>query len=231
MSIKKTILISVFFILFCLRFGISQREYPPCAAYNESETDTISTLNSYSNTLYVGIDNILKVNKNILRFPFRVTTNNGIIYEDNSNYYIMPERLGTSIISIYPKANVNAPPVLQKTFFVKRLPQPQLSLCDLLLYKVKEVDRNFLLNCDKLDVFYTDDLKNSNNWLKIIRINMGYSYGSFFVEHSSVNNIITGQMKNLMRKIPPNEYLIITVTCINKDNVKMVLPSCNLKVY
>ncbi|MFW5804772.1 MAG: hypothetical protein ACOCWG_06035 [bacterium] len=238
-------------IFFWLSLGNAiycQREYPPCEAFINRDNDTILVNTSYSNTFYLGIDNIFKINKPVFKdsvyvdsvftgFKYQdsisqsleLSTNNGKILKDNGYYYIIPKTQG--LATVYLKDKNNKKIIHEKEFPVKKLPSLKVTMCDLILNDVKTINRLFLLACDSIGVYYTDDLVDSQKWLTITRFSIGYNYGNYFIEYASRNNRYTSQMISGIKKISPGNMLRINITCENKTGFKIVIPTISIKVY
>lgn len=81
---------------------LGQEDYPPCSAYDSIGKDTICSINSFGNNLYIGIDNEIKLtgkyfeNKNIL-----LKCSPGKVIVDSPLYLVYPSKNGTAIISVY----------------------------------------------------------------------------------------------------------------------------------
>jgi hypothetical protein len=224
-------LMAFLFVHWFFVFSFGQREYPPCEAYESNEDDTIVAIQSYGNYLYAGIENILHVNKQKVGYPYELKTDNGDIFFYKGNYNIMPAFLGTATVFLHKKKGDTSIIMFQKSFFVKRLPRLKISMCDLIINKAIRIDKRYLLACDSIDVYYTDDLIGSGDWLEVIRFSIGYSYGAYYVDYTSMNNKMTQQMKEAIKNMRPGQNLNFHVTCINTDGVKVSVPKISVQVY
>lgn len=223
-------IIITFLHVFITTVLVAQREYPPCEAYISRDYDTILITRSYSNTLYVGIDNIVKVNKKVIKFPVELATDNGEIFPEDDFYYLIPYKVAPTTLTLYKKGDKKTL-VGKFTYQVKSLPPPQVSMCDLLIDKVSEIDKRFLLNCNTIKAYYSDDLVNANEWLEITRYSIGYTYGNYYIEFFSPTNTMTDEMKDAIVKMPNGSRLNINLTCKSQGNIKIVLPTIQIMVY
>ncbi len=112
---------ALLFLIINASYG--QPDFPPCVAYDSIGKDTIRVLNSYSNSLYAGIDNEVKIDrKNVPFNNIIIECSMGIVMEDDSNYIVIPAKPGATIISIYQYDNGDTLLYFSKTMRVNRLP-------------------------------------------------------------------------------------------------------------
>ena len=208
---------------------MAQREYPPCDAYTDRENDTLLVTSSYSNTLYIGMDNIIHVK--LKDSACRIKTDNGQIFKDDEeeDYCLLPKEQGTAVISL--EDTVKGRIIYKKAFFVKKLPPLKVSLCDLILNNAERVNRLFLLSCDSINVYYTDDIVGADKWLEVTRFTIGYNYGTYFVEFASRDNHYTSQMEKALREVRTGSVMRVNITCKDKTGFKIVLPVISFKIY
>jgi len=223
-----TLLISVFLV-----FGkiIGQPDFPPCAAYNSAGKDTICVLNSYSNTLYVGIDNEIKINR--VNVPFKnliVECTMGLVIEDDSNYLVIPAKPGTTTINIYQYDSCDTSLYFTKSIRVKRLPSPYITLDRVKLSDYKWLSRNLLKTIKCFEVHLSDDFVEDSEWFKVKSFVFGYPVGQLYASRSCEGATITEEILQTIKKLPSGTEASFIFTIEGSGEVYERLPPVKIKI-
>lgn len=181
-------------------------------------------LNSRKGYLYLGIDNLISIPekyKNINNIE--VTTNNGDIFQDSSNYVIIPDRLPKATIYIKEPGMTDEYLDMQ-TFVVQYVPQPCITLGGECVDEMRVIDRHYLLSHDTLGVFISDDVIGSENWVTIRRFTVGYVTGSVFRSFNNEGNRFSAETKEMIKRIRPGQEISIRVTVVSEGDVIRHIP-------
>lgn len=200
-------------------------------AYSE-ENDSIFTINSKSNTIYLGIDNYIYIPDNVIAdSTYIVNTDNGIIYKDSLHYNLIPSRLPVAHISIY-KLNIKDTILIRnEKFIVRYTPKPCIYIGNKCLNNISGIDKYFLIDNPELKIFVSNDIIGAENWLKIKRFSLGFVYGSVYKSYESENNQMTKEMISTIKNFKPGQKITIKVTLESNSNLTVFLPIYSLTIY
>lgn len=191
----------------------------------------IDVVNSKQNILYQGIDNPLKINtennENLI-----IKTNNGIVYKDNGVFVAIPSKIHETELKIF-ETNENQDTILIYRAFLQtiRFPMPLLKLGDKVFDEMKEIDRNFLIQCDTIGIFFTDDIIGIENWYKITSYSFGYIYGNHYISFDINGNILDINTKKRLLSLSSGTEIIIRVTIISNSNISIKRPIFRAILY
>jgi hypothetical protein len=189
-------LLSLLILLFLISgrlFG--QPDFPPCIAYDTFGKDTIRVVNSYSNSLYAGIDNEVTINRK--KVPFKniiVECTMGMVMEDDSNYIIIPAKPGIILINIYHYDDCDTILYFAKAMHVKRMPSPYVTLDRVKLTDYDCLSRKLLKRIRYFEVHLSDDFIEDGDWFKVKSFVFGYAVGQLYATKSCEGAKITDQI-------------------------------------
>lgn len=172
----------------------------------------VSSQTSISNTLYIGIDNRLKIDERLqLGYDTIVfKTNNGKILFD-STYFIIPRRHGKLRIEVHGISDNKIDTLGFYSFKVLPFPRAHIAFDNLIITDSMKVSVESFLIVDSIYILISDDIPDSRNWIKIKEFSMGYNYGGYFIGATSSNNSITYEMKNIVFREGAGRYFSIKV--------------------
>jgi hypothetical protein len=226
--------IKIFFWLCILLFYTANSCFAQSRLGKQLNENSIWCTSSREGSLYSGIDNSLQIDKN-LRFEydtFFLSTNNGqVIYDSNSLILLVPDRLGKLRLNFYGIQGDDTISEGYKYFTVKGVPSPTLTLNDFPIAEKCTLARQTLLTCDSLGIFFSKDLISSENWLKVTRFSLGYTYGGFYISHINTGNKFTTKTKQILSQIGPDREITIRPTVEAEGNVTIELPIYKILIY
>lgn len=209
----------------------AQDGYPPCEAYEEEGKDTIQSLISFSNTLYLGIDNLLKINCNNLPIKsIKLKTNNGYIFrEDECNYLLIPSKAGWADLEISSSLDSNF--IFKKRMKVVKLPKPYpligfKKLTDSVVLTKKE-----LLETKKFRVESTADIRQEANFYEINDFSIGYTIGRMYMKKTSQSDELTTEMQNIIKSFYPGQMITIQFYIRSEGDLIQSLVPVKIFVY
>jgi hypothetical protein len=219
------------FLLF-IPLNICGQDNIPCTLYEHTDKDTISSVNSFGNYLYVGIDNEVEVNKeNIPYKSIFLTTNNGDLYEDNDKFYTIPSVPGTCVIKIFKVVGNDTSFVFLKQMVVKPLPAPYLAFNDIQLSTTKAVTKSFLLQEKPFEIHLSKDFVIDTLWFTVKEITLGYTYGKYYVSKTCTGNHFSKQLKEEINKLQPGREIDLVMKVKSSENMYKTMSVLKLKVY
>jgi len=200
--------------------------------FNTMAGDSIYSINSLSNTLYLGIDNELHIPDSLVYdSSFFFTTDNGIVFRDSTIVNIIPRRLPDAFLNIYKKMDYDTVEIAKFRFFVKYVPKPCIIINSKCIRDIDGLDRYEFINNPKLEIFISDDIVGAQDWIRIKRFSLGYVYGSVYKSYETEGNILSEEMKNVLLRINPGEEISIKVSIESLGNMTKYLPVFKFIVY
>jgi len=209
----------------------SQPDFPPCIAFDSIGKDTIKVLNSYSNSLYAGIDNEVVINKKYV--PFKniiVECAMGMVMEDDSNYIIIPAKAGQTLISVYQYDSGDTVLCIKKYMNVKRVPAPYITLDRIKLTDYDYISRELLLNLKYFEVHLSEDLVD-DNWYTIKSLVFGYPVGQHYISKSCDGTILCNEILEDIKKIPAGTEVTLIFTISSSGDIFKRLSPIKIKIY
>ena len=191
-------------------------------------------INSKIDILYSGIDNLIEIqfpDEASKRFKCLLKTNNGIIFESDNSYNTIPKNAGRSFISTYIITDKKDTILFgKKEFEVQNVPIPCLKVGSEIIKDQSIIDKKTFLNGDSLKVFFTDDIRSSENWCTIEFFNIGYTYGGKFISVDNKGALLTKNAFDFMSKLKSNASMVIKVSSINCSMIFKHLPLVRFKI-
>lgn len=233
LSEKKSLMVTkaVLYIIFTLSiYHQSAGQY----RYGENLGDSVLfAARSVKNQLYVGIDNPLVLNIGAEKLPenYSLSSSNGIVFFDSTEFVTIPSRSGISRIIVSEIKNNDTILVGYRFFKVINVPDPMLRIDTLIFSEEDNVYRHFLLNADSLGIFFTNDIPGSENWFRIIRYTIGYIYGGLYRSYEFKGNKISNKVKEIINTLGPGKEIIIKPYVEGEGNLNKELPIYRLKIY
>lgn len=187
---------------------------------------------SLSNTLYLGIDNRIGVNKRLLdqHDSIILKTNNGKILYD-STYFILPRRVGRLRIEAYAQNGTSLDTLGYYNFKVENLPTPRIAFDNHLLSDTLMVSVESFLRVDSLYIVVSEDIPESRNWIRIREFSLGYNYGGYFIGKTSGSNAVSYEMKELVLKEGAGRYFSIKVITQSDGSLLHTKPIYRVMFY
>jgi len=226
-------LLNLAVLLFLITNIVSgQPDFPPCAAFDSSGKDTIRVLNSYSNSLYAGIDNEVEINrKNVPYKNLIIECAMGMVMEDDSNYLVIPAKPGTTVISIYQYDQGDTLLYFKKVMHVNRIPSPYITLDRIKLTDYNYLPRQLLTKIKYFEVHLSEDFVDDGDWFKIKGIIFGYPVGQLYVTKSCEGAFLSGEIINIINKLPPGTEATFIFTIAGSGDIFKRLPLIKIKIY
>lgn len=228
----KLYFLTIVFLFSGYSNSFGQEDYPPCSAFDSIGKDSIYAINSYSNTLYLGIDNEIKLSEKF--FPYKnilVECSSGMAMEDSPFYLVYPSKTGAAIISVYQWDNGDTNLVLKKAFNVQAVPAPAVSIRHVPLNTIKEITKNELLKEGKFEVHFSDDIIDDHDWFSIKEITMGYPVGQLYKTLSCPGPKFSNEMINAITKLLPGKEVSFAFILAGQGDLYKRVSPIKIKVY
>lgn len=195
----------------------------------------IECVNSKNNYLYAGVDNEIKISViNETDYErFLITTSNGEIYKDTTNYNCIPRRSGRAKISVKGiKSTSDTINILTKNFLVYTIPPVKLTIGGKTVDELARIEKRFLLENDVFGIHLSDDIINCNGWVNIEKVTMGYlSRGGFYERNEFAGNKLPEELKKIIASLPSGKELSFEVRLSFTGNVQKNLPVFVTRIY
>ena len=228
----RTKIVIVFISIFLFQKGFSQTEFPPCEAFDTLGKDTIRAYNSYSNSLYAGVDNYIAINPATV--PFKkliIECPGGMVMDDEPNYLIIPSRPGTVKISIYQYDHGDTVLFFEKKMNVKPIPTPYITFDGSRLTSYPFISKNKLLKVRRFEVHVSEDFINDNDWYRIKEITVGYPIGNLYKSKTCEGEILSNEMVAELAKLPSGKEVTFSYTiAADGDFIKRIAP-IRIKIF
>jgi hypothetical protein len=198
------------------------------------DENAIKSITSSKDILYNGIDNRLRLDQKVF-YGFDTLllhSNNGSILIDTLNTYLCyPEKVGSLWLTVYSILNNDTAMLGFKYFLVENIPEPLLTLNNRPIKTPITLPKSTLISCDSLGVFFSEDLKGSENWMTITEFSLGYSYGGYYVSHNNPSNKLSKSTKDIISKLGPEKELSIRPVVRSEGKVMKQLPIYRITIY
>lgn len=219
----KRVIISILFLSYTTLFGQSR--------YGAALPDSLLiAVNTYSNALYVGIDNPILINQPYSD-AFFIESTNGMVYQDSIYHVVMPSRAGLTRLILYEIKGVDTIRHGYKFFPVRNIPEPRLMLDNIVVNDLQDLSKKLLLNTNRLGIFVSEDIIGSENWFTVKKFSIGYIYGGMYVSYINESDIISEKTKREILRLSPGKQLIIKVTSEGEGALIKDLPIYNYIIY
>lgn len=196
-----------------------------------SNFEEIHSETSISNTLYLGIDNIITISPSILTdTSFIIVTDNGRLIIDSNKITIIPRKLPVARIQIYKKTETDTTLFSSKRFQVKYVPQPRLMIGNEKIKNNSTVKKETILNTSGLQIFLSEDIVGSNDWFSINRFSIGYGSGAVYKSIDAYNHLFTEEMKEFVKNLHPGQQINIKVKIESKGNMIKNMPIYSIRI-
>jgi hypothetical protein len=223
--------LAILLILFFAK-AEGQFDYPPCIAYDTVGKDTIRVLNSYSNSLYAGIDNIVEIDKK--NVPFKnliVECAMGMVMEDETNYLVIPAKPGTTLISIYQYDQGDTVLYFSKIMNVRRFPSPYVTLDGIKITDYDFITKKLLKKSNYFEVHLSDDFVKDGDWYKVKSFVFGYPVGSLYMSKSFEGAVISDELIKTIKSLNPGSEASFIFTISGSGDIYKRLPPVKVKIY
>lgn len=188
----------------------------------------INSTDSKGNFLYCGIDNYLEISlpDTILKSTqLFLGVNNGIIVKSENGFLTIPNNAGRSFVTTYFINDNNDTLIIgKKQFIVLIVPSPTLCVGKIFIKEKSVINRATFFTADSINLFFTDDLPESDKWFRIEHFTVGYYYGGMFISSDNDGAKLSPKTLNFIKKLPPGQELVIKVNSITKSQIITYLP-------
>jgi len=220
--------------LFILFLMVSINLYPQGRNGFELPNDKVTCLTSLHGSLYSGIDNYIMIDTSLTQAcdTFFLTITNGTVYSDTLNsFLILPSRPGNARVVLKCIQDLDTVILGYRNFSVFNLPEPQIVLNGKPLRSNASLSKSEFYSCDSVNVYFSDDLPGSGEWLKIKSFTIGYTYGGFHVSHTNESNIISEKTRQLISTLRPDYAISVKFIVESEGKVKKQLPIYRINIY
>ena len=211
---------------------IAQVNFPPCSAYDTIGRDTIRAVNSYSNSLYAGIDNPIEINKTNLPYTkYFIECSKGIVLDDYPYLIVIPAKPGTVVIRYYQYERGDTLLAFSKTFNVLKVPQPFIALEKTNLSSFQFLTKDQLKKNKRFEVLISEDFVNDKNWFTIKEITIGYPKGKLYVVKSCLGPELTDNIVKGILELISGKEVSFSFTIKGTGDIYKRIPPIRVKVY
>jgi hypothetical protein len=197
----------------------------------EKSGDTILAANSINNILYIGIDNIIELNHVGPADQLIMTTDNGRIYKEENAFVSIPKTKGASKLQLYRATEQDTVLIKEEKFPTLYLQEPIVTLDTVKTRGMKEVSKQFMLQCDSVGIYITDDIVDIDSWYTVTGFTFGYVYGSHFISTYNRGKQINDKVKGYIKNMPPGHELTIRVELITEWELSIKGPVFRATIY
>jgi hypothetical protein len=230
--VKRLFIIFLLLTISILHANKGLCETPPCAAFDSTGKDSIRAVNSYSNSLYAGIDNYIEINKK--KIPFKniiVEVERGMAMEDDGSYFVIPSKPGFTMINIYEYDKGDTNLVIRKAMKVFPVPQPYITIDKTKITEQKYIGKEKFTKNNHFEVHLSEDLIDDSNWYSIKEFTMGYPVGQQYVTKTADGNALTTEMITSIQKMMPGKELSFSFTLEGIGGMYKRIPPIRVKIY
>jgi hypothetical protein len=223
-----------FVIILLLPFElIAQSNFPPCSAYDNIGKDTLRSVNSYSNSLYVGIDNPIEVvKKNITYKNISLVSSQGIVIKDDSyKFNIIPSKTGEILIYVYQHDNGDSVLVFSKVMNVLRVPQPYIAVERMKFNELQSVNKDFFKSNKLFEVHLSDDFIDDSQWFKIKEISVGHVSGMLYTSKSCAGSVLSDEILNMLSNVYSGKEVSFVFTITGTGDLFIRMQPVKIKIY
>jgi len=218
-----------FFLVISPSVLLSQYRYG-----NHLPINSVTALNSKKGVLYSGIDNYIKVKKEIVeKFDTIIfQSTNGKVFSDSGDVFvIIPSRPGKVRLSLTGMKRNDSINIGYTVFVIENVPEPRLMLNNIPIPTPCSIPKNVMLNCDSLGIYFNDDIAGSDKWMVISKFVLGYNYGGYYIAHVNPSHILTEETKQIINKVSPDREISILLTTQSGGTIFKKLPIYRITVY
>ncbi len=203
-----------------------------CRISVAGEADSLFAINSKNDILYLGIDNPLYLECRLkYDTSYVFTTNNGEILTDNDQLIILPIKKPDAYVYIYRIIENDTIIVDQKRFFISYVPKPCVIIANQCIINNTVVEKKLILSNPFLKIHISDDIKDSDSWIKIKRFSMGYKSGSIYRSFENTGNQLSDEMILVLEKIKSGQKVDFKITIESQGNLIRYLPIYSITVF
>ena len=221
------------FFLFIFSFYVSELKCQTRLG-DPLEENTIICHTSRHGYLYMGIDNYVSLNKSNVPSAenYLLQSNNGTVFPDSNDLYlIVPVRQGKVRMLVFTINVADTQLVGYHYFTVKKVPDPKLTLNQMPISTPTILPKKFLMSCDSIGIFISNDIPGSENWFRITEFTFGYNYGGYYISHKNLSNKFTSETKRIIDLTAPDREVSIRPKVESEGKVKVELPIYRITIY
>jgi hypothetical protein len=187
--------------------------------------DTVISLTSSENTIIRGIDNKVFVRSNLFQGKVNIQIDQKYILSRDENYLLLssPSLDSKENLSLLI-GNFKNDTIYYKIFRNESLPVPSIFIGHVNLSETKLLRLNELQMADSIFILFRNTLAGSSEWLKIKRFTIGYSYGSYYITHDNIGNILTQKTKRILLGMKPGQEVSLSILAEGTGEVKKEVP-------
>ena len=229
---KMNKIIQLLILLVFPLFSFAQSNFPPCTAYDKNGKDTLRALNSHSNSLYAGIDNLVEVVKTNLNYKkILIKCSNGLVFADNTNTFnIIPSKTGTILLFVYQYDEGDTVLVFTKAMNVLKVPSPYVDIERVKISDIQSIDREFFKKNKRFEVHVSDDFVDDSQWYNIKEFSVGFAKGQFYVSKNCLGSVLSDDAIELISKVIPGKEVSFVFTITGTGDIFMRMPPVKVKI-
>ena len=193
--------------------------------------DTVVSLTSTENNIIRGIDNKIFVRSNLFPGNVKIYIDKKYIISKEENCFFLhsPALDSKENISVLIGSFKNDT-VFYKTFKNESLPAPSIYIGHVNLSITKILTLNDLQISDSVFILFKNTLVGSSEWVKIKRFTIGYKYGTYYITHDNIGNILTQKTKSVLMGMKPGQEVSINILAEGTGSVKREVPLLYFKI-
>ncbi|MBN1598055.1 MAG: hypothetical protein JW894_07155 [Bacteroidales bacterium] len=198
------------------------------------DENTMTVVSSRGGNLYSGIDNYFRISEVITEDYDTVlvhSTNGAPLPDSNDLVLLIPNRPGKVRLTYYGVSGYDTTTIGYQHFMVRRVPEPKMLIDDRPISTPGIIAKRYLLYCDSLGVYFSDDIIGSEYWLRVKEFTLGYNYGGFHVSHLNPSNKMTLRTRQILYRIGPDRTISIKLTVEAEGDIMRELPIYRLTIY
>jgi hypothetical protein len=188
-------------------------------------SDTVVSLTSFDNSIINGIENKVFIRTNLFPEKVNVELDNKYFLSKESYYYSLrsPSIDSKEAMTIIIH-NFNKDTLFFKTFRIKSLPLPSIFMGHVNLSERKGIRLNDLQMSDSVFIFFSNTLTGSSQWLKIKRMTIGYTYGSYYITHDNIGNKLALKTKRILLGMNPGQQISMSILAESDGSIMKEIP-------
>jgi len=188
---------------------------------------------SKSNSIYLGIDNRVRLKSFPLGANLVLQTDNGMVFKAEDDFFVLiPVRPGRILLrAINIVASCDTMLVCSSEMIVSRFPQPALVIDSIRYSDGADISIAKLLMADSVGIYFTDDIIGIDEWYKVSGFTLGYFYGNYFISYESESNRFTEPMREALRKLFPGNEITFRFELKSNSDITMKRPIMKFRLH
>jgi hypothetical protein len=193
--------------------------------------DTVISLTSTDNKIIHGIENKVYVRRNLFPGEVNIQIDQKFILSKVDNYFLLhaPDLDSKENISLLIGKFKNDT-IFYRTFKNESLPVPSIYFGHVNLSETKKLFLQEMQMADSVYILFRHSLAGSYEWLKIRRFTIGYNYGTYYITHDNIGNIISRKTKSILMGMKPGQEVSISILAVGTGSLKKEVPLLYFKI-